>query len=466
VAQGLSKVSASEFDKTDCNVRELATEILAKVETRKAYADILLDRSLRSTRLSRRDSALLTELTYGTLRWRGRIDLQLKTLMPRELESTHPFIRNLLRTTLYQLTFLDRVPDYAAVNAAVDLAKLHRGERAGGFVNAVLRRFLREKDNKLVLKPPSESATLAEISDYWSHPQWLVQQWRDYIGPGEIPALLQANNQEAPLVLRANALRTSREDLLELLRREGVTAAAAPWSPQGITIRSSSAVDQLPGFQEGLFQVQGEASQLVGYLLAPQPGERILDACAAPGGKATHLAELTQDRAEIIATDISRPGLRKLEENAGRLRLHSIRTLVADASRGSAGSGSLYDRILVDAPCSGLGTLRSHPEIKWNRNQADIERLSRLQQTILARSAAQLKRGGVLVYSTCTLTADENETVVQQFLQNCDKFILEDAVNCLPDAAKNLLRKGYFMAWPHRHDTDGFFAARLKRVDA
>jgi 16S rRNA (cytosine967-C5)-methyltransferase len=459
-------VSASELDKPDYNVRELAADILTKVETRKAYADILLDRTLRSVRISRRDSALLTELIYGTLRWRGRIDPQLRPLMRRALESAHPFIRNLLRTTLYQLIFLDRVPDYAAVNAAVDLAKVHGGEHAARFVNAVLRRFLREKESDLPLKPASESATLSEISEYWSHPQWLVEEWRDYLGADEVPALLQANNQEAALVLRTNPLRTTRDDLLELLRREGATAAATSWSPQGIAIRSSSPVDQLPGFQEGLFQIQGEASQLVGYLLAPQAGERILDACAAPGGKATHIAELTQDRAEIIATDISQSGLGKLEESARRLRLGSIRTVVADASKGPAGFGSLFNRILVDAPCSGFGTLRSHPEIKWNRNQADIQRLRRLQQTILARSAAHLKTGGVLVYSTCTLTADENEAVVQQFLQNCDKFILEDAANYLPEAAKDLVRSGYFMAWPHRHGTDGFFAARLKKVDA
>lgn len=460
-------MSGSEPEQSDSNVRELATEILVKVETRKAYADILLDHALRSSGLSRRDGALLTELTYGTLRWRGKIDAQLNPLIRRPLANAHPFIRNLLRATLYQIIFLERIPDYASVNAAVALAKLHNGGQAAGFVNAVLRGYLRQKENKEALRPDPETAALYEMSEYWSHPQWLVKQWRDYLGTDEIAALLQANNQAAPLVLRANALRTTRKDLLELLCRGGTEATPTPWSPQGITIRSSCPIDQLPGFHEGLFQVQGEASQLVSYLLAPQPGERVLDACAAPGGKTTHIAELTRDRGEIIATDISRSGLRKVEENAKRLGLSSIRTLFADASKATDGSLSRpYDRILVDAPCSGLGTLRSHPEIKWNRNEAAVKRLSRLQRTILTRTAAQLKPGGVLVYSTCTLTADENEAVVQKFLQNCDKLILEDAANYLPDAAKSLVRNGYFMAWPHRHDTDGFFAARLKKVDA
>ncbi len=458
-------MSASELGHSDDNVRELATDILAKVETRKAYADILLDSTLSATRLSRRDGALLTEIVLGTLRWRGRIDTRLKPLMRRPPESAEPFIRNLLRVTLYQIDFLDRVPGYAAVNAAVDLAKARSGEHAAGFVNAVLRRYLREGAHNAQVPPDAASATLSELADYWSHPQWLISQWRDYLEPGEVPALLDANNQEAPLVLRVNALKTTRDDLLALLRRDGTTAAAARWSPQGITVRASSPVDGLAGFQEGLFQVQGEASQLVSYLLAPQPAERILDACAAPGGKTTHLAELTQDRAQIVASDVSPRGLKKLEQNAARLGLNSIRTRVADASKAPGDADGSYDRILVDAPCSGLGTLRSHPEIKWNRNPRDIQRLSQLQQAIVARSAARLKTGGVLVYSTCTLTATENEAIVQQFLQNYAKFILEDAASYLPAAAKSLVRDGYFKALPQRHNTDGFFAARLKKVD-
>ncbi len=459
-------MSASEARKSDYDVRQLATEILVKVESRKAYADILLDHALRSSDLSRRDGALLTELVYGTLRWRGRIDAHLRPLIRRSLDSADRFIRNLLRTTLYQILFLDRIPDYAAVSAAVDLAKVHRGGQAAGFVNAVLRGHLRQKNNRELAKPVPETATLLEISEYWSHPQWLVKQWRDYLGAGEIAALLQANNEEARLVLRANLLRTTREDLLELLHREKIEAAPTPWSPQGISVRSRSPIDQLPGFNQGLFQVQGEASQLVSYLLTPQPGERIFDACAAPGGKSTHLAELMRDRGEITATDISQPGLNKVEENAKRLGLGAIRTLLADASQASPGFGNLYDRILVDAPCSGLGTLRSHPEIKWNRNEADLKRLSRLQERILSRSASHLKPGGVLVYSTCTLSQVENQEVVRKFLQNFDKFILEDAADYFPEPAKKLVCDGYFMAWPHRHDTDGFFAARLRKADA
>jgi 16S rRNA (cytosine967-C5)-methyltransferase len=448
------------------DVRSFATDILAKVETRNAYADILLDHSLRTAGLTPRDGALLTELCYGTLRWRGRIDSLLTGLISQPLERAHPFTRNLLRVTLYQIEFLTRIPDYAAVNAAVEIAKVRRGQATGRFVNAVLRRYLREKP---AIPAPGDPAngTLEEFSAYWSHPSWLVRHWREYVGTRELADLLQANNQEAPVVLRANSLKTTQRDLLALLRDAGVRAEPGNWSPQAVVLASKHPVDRLPGFCEGLFQVQGEASQLVGYLLGPRAGERILDVCAAPGGKTTHLAELAGDQCDITAADIAPRGLRKIAENARRLALKSISTVVEDASAVRIPLEQFYDRILVDAPCSGFGTLRSHPEIKWQRHEADIKRLRHLQQKILMQSVARLKPGGILVYSTCTLIADENERGVQQLLEKCDALVREDAADYLPEAAKVMVRDGYFLAWPHRHGTDGFFAARLrKQVDA
>jgi 16S rRNA (cytosine967-C5)-methyltransferase len=224
-------------------------------------------------------------------------------------------------------------------------------------------------------------------------------------------------------------------------------------------------VHRLPGYQEGWFQVQGESSQLVAYILDPRPGEKILDACAAPGGKTTHIAELMDDKGEVTATDRSLKGVVRIDENAIRLGLKSIRTLHDDMTKQVAASQeSTYDRILVDAPCSGLGTLCSHPEIKWNRGIADTIRLSDLQRKILAQAAKYLKPEGVLVYSTCTLTAQENEKVINEFLACHGGFVLEDAARYLPDQAKHLVRGKYFMALPHTHDTDGFFAARLRRA--
>jgi 16S rRNA (cytosine967-C5)-methyltransferase len=214
-----------------------------------------------------------------------------------------------------------------------------------------------------------------------------------------------------------------------------------------------------------LFQVQGEASQLVSYLLSPQNGERILDACAAPGGKATHIAELMADTGELVATDSAARGVQRIGENTVRLELTCIRAARADvADRLADPLSEPYDRILIDAPCSGLGTLRSHPEIKWQRTATDIERLSALQRKILRRVASYLKPGGILVYSTCTLAKDENENVIEDFLEQHDEFALEEAAGYLPTEARSLVRGSYFMALPHRHNTDGFFAARMRKA--
>lgn len=230
-------------------------------------------------------------------------------------------------------------------------------------------------------------------------------------------------------------------------------------------MRDGCAVDQIPGFHEGLFQVQGEASQLVAYLLSPMPGERILDACAAPGGKTTHLAELMGDSGHLTALDMSESGLEKIRENAARLGLSSIGIARSDVTQELVGAlCGPYDRILIDAPCSGLGTLRSHPEIKWHRAKSDIDRLGRLQSRIVNRLASSLKPGGVLVYSTCTLMRAENEQVAQSFLERHREFELEDAAGYLPEQARTLVRGSYFMALPHRHNTDGFFAARMRKV--
>jgi len=443
--------------------RELAVEILLKVEKKNAYADILLDHSLKKGSLSSRDRALLTQLVYGALRWRGRIDWYLSQFLHRSLSGTNAYIRNLLRLTLYQLLFLDKVPDYAAVNEGVELAKRHGGARAGGLVNGVVRRILREKD-KLPDPDPKDDAILY-LSVRWSHPDWLVKKWLGYFGREETESLLKANNQESPLTLRANRLKGDRESLREKLRAGGFNAAPARWSPQGIQLKSAGAADQLPGFQAGLFQVQGEASQLIGYLVDPQPGERVLDACAAPGGKTTHLAELMGDNGELIVTDISVKGLEKLKHNVQRLGLTSVRPFAVDVSRGLTGALALpYDRILVDAPCSGLGTLRSHPEAKWQKDERDIRRLSKLQKKIVRRLSSYLKPGGILVYATCTLTREENEGVVEDFLDHERGFVLDNARDTLPREAKSMISGKYFLALPHKHNTDGFFAARMRKV--
>jgi 16S rRNA (cytosine967-C5)-methyltransferase len=461
MATGLKKARASEAAGAG-GCRTVAAEILLKVEAQKSYADRLLDHALKTHALSGQDRALLTQLVYGALRWRGKIDWLLGKLVHRPLADMDGYLRNLLRLTVYQLLFLDRVPSYAAVNEGVELAKRYGGASAGGLVNAVGRRLLREGDSLAKLDP---GAGLVErLSVSWSHPEWLVRKWLASFGAEETEALLRADNEEPPVVLRVNRLKTDRQGLIEKLRAAGVDAVPSPLSYQGINLRKASSVEQLPGFKEGLFLVQGEASQLVGFLLDPKPGERILDACAAPGGKATHLAELMEDRGEVVATDISAGGIERLKQNIRRLGLQSIRPTRADVKFELTGELALpYDRILADLPCTGLGTLRSHPEAKWHREEKDIERLSALQRQILQQVSSYIKAGGTLIYSTCTLTREENEEVLEDFLRRHNEFVLESAAEFLPESARHMARGDYFLALSHKHGTDCFFAARMKR---
>lgn len=454
----MKKASASE-PQSGTSVRKLAAGILNKVDVNKAYADILLDQVLNQDRLQSKDRALLAEIVYGTLRWRGRIDAYLRRLIRRPIEETDPFIRNLLRSALYQIQFLDRIPHHAAVNEAVELAKRHAGSKGSGFVNGVLRNFLRMEREWT----PPDTADVPALADFWSHPQWMIRAWIDYLGRDGITDLLKSNNRQAPLALRVNSRRIDKNALIDRFRANGLDASASLWAPQGVLVLGQLPIQRMPGFQEGLFQVQAESSQLVAHLLDPKPGESILDACAAPGGKTTHIAELMDDRGQVVAVDLSARGVARIRENARRLGLQSIVGSVADAS--VHGPRSSYDRILVDAPCSGLGTLRSHPEIKWNRGSDDVKRLQGLQRKLLARAAASVKAGGILVYSTCTLTRAENEAVVGYFLREHGNFVLEEAAKYLPASAKQLVRDKYLLTLPHRHGTDGFFAARMRKVE-
>lgn len=445
------------------NVRDLACEILLQVDARKAYADILLDRTLRSHPLSDLDRALLTELVYGTLRWRGKIDMELGRHLQRPLEKTDGAVRNLLRLASYQLLFLEKIPDYAAVNEAVELAKSRRGTKAAGFVNGVLRSLLRDETRTRAPNPAARS--INEIAVEYSHPAWIVRRWVDEFGPDAARDLMRANNQRAPLSLRVNSLRGSREELLQRFAAAGIQAAAGEHSPQAVLVQPAGAVENLPGFFTGSFQVQGEASQLVGFLLAPMPGERVLDACAAPGGKTAHLAELVNDRGELIAVDKSAPGVEKIRQNLARLGIRSVRVMQADAGEDLPGlEPESCDRILLDAPCSGLGTLRAHPEIKWQRTESDIQRLSRLQAKMLRRAAVYLKPRGVMVYATCTLSRAENERNIEVFLSEQREFELEEAARYLPLQARHMVQGAFYQALPQRDGTDGFFAARLRKA--
>lgn len=443
------------------NPRQVAFEILLRIEKENSYADILLDRELSSGMIQGPDRGLLTELVFGVLRRRGTLDHLIDSFSDRKTAKLERAVVLLLRLGLYQALFLDRVPVSAAVNETVKLAKVF-APRASGFVNAVLRRADRERDTIPWPDQAADPATFLAVR--YSQPRWLAEQWLEQLGSAEAESLAAAMVEPPPLTIRVNSLKISREDFLARLAAEGVVARSTDYSPVGVHILSSVYPASLTGFQEGFFTVQDESSQLASLFLDPQPGNRVLDLCAAPGGKATHLAQLMENRGSLLAGDLDGRKLRRIEETAARLRVSIVETMRLDASRPlSALAGKKFDRILVDAPCTGLGVIRRNPEAKWRLTPADVSRLAQLQGSILRNAADHLEIGGVLVYSTCSTSREENEGVIDVFLSERQDFVVEDLRQVFPHFAALCTDRGMFRGWPHRYGMDGFCAARLTK---
>jgi 16S rRNA (cytosine967-C5)-methyltransferase len=445
----------------------VALRVLERVERASAYADLALHAELGRERLARADRALATELVYGTLRWRGRLDFLLAQVLDRDLAKLEPVVRCALRLGAYQLVFSDRVPASAAVDEAVRCVRAAGLERATGLVNAVLRRLAASLDDPAdaIALPSLESDPLGHLTHALSLPGWIAERWLERLGPAEAAALATACNQPPPITLRANRRRTTRDALLAELRARHPEAAACTHAPDGIRLGHRGDPSREPAFLEGRFTVQDEASQLVVELLDPQPGEKVLDACAAPGAKASAIAERVGDDGRVVALDRHARRLELVARDARRLGLAQLGTAVADTSRSlGAQEGERFDRVLVDAPCSGLGTLRRNPDLRWRVQPGDPARLAETQLAILRTGATALGPGGTLVYSTCTSTPEENESVVKAFLDERSEF-RRAPHDALPAAVQPLLDDGGDLrTWPHRHDADGFFAARLERV--
>jgi len=439
--------------------RVLAARVLARVERNRAYADVALAAALERSRLDSRDRALATRLVYGTLAWQARLDWHLATLAGRSAAELDTGLRIVLRLGLCQILILDRIPAHAAVSTSVDLAK-RLAPAAVGLVNAVLRRAARE--GRALALPDPEREPVRHLAIAFSHPEWLVERWRTRFDAADLRALLAADNEAAPTVLRARA--GGRDALLKRLRARGLRAEPCRFATDAVSV-SAVAPQALEGYANGDFSVQSEASQLVAMLLDPRPGTRILDACAAPGGKTTYAAELCADRGLVVALDRRRRGAAAVAHDARRLGLKNVVAIVADARQATrAFRGALFDRILVDAPCSGLGTLRSHPETRWSRRPDDVPRLAALQREILEGVTPLVGPGGALVYATCTMTAEENEGVVAAWLADHPQLERESAAAFLRGAAAGLVdRDGALRTFPHRDGLDGFYAVRVRR---
>jgi 16S rRNA (cytosine967-C5)-methyltransferase len=443
--------------------RAISLEVLNRVEIADRHPDDLLNDSFKRYRhLTPLDRAFLTELTYGVLRWRGRLDWIIRHFSKVPFEKIEVEILNILRLGLYQIFFLTRTPASAAVNESVALAKKIRERRGGGFVNAILRSALREKEK--IPYPDLDKDPALHISVVQSHPLWLVQRWVKEWGPEATLKVCMANNQIPALTLRTNTLKIRRTELMEKLEKKGFNPALTSFSDEGILLKDGPPISELPFLEEGLFAIQDEASQLVISLLSPKAGERNLDACAAPGGKTTHMAQRMKNKGEIYALDLNEKKLNRIKESCLRLGVKTVKVLKGDASTSlPIPRGLAFDQVLADVPCSGFGTLRRNPDLKWRRDEEDIRRLSELQFSIVRNLSGYLKEGGILVYSTCTVFHEENEDVVEKFLREHPEFQLDRIAEMLPEKYHPFIKNGYFKTFPPRNEMDGFFVARLKK---
>ena len=464
------------------SARTIALSLLVESVKSEEGVDVLLDRALARCSFDSRERALTVELTYGVLRRLATIDWRLEPVLDKPLLRLPVAVQMLLRLGAYQLLFLDRIPQSAAVNESVNLARAFAGTVGrdwSGFVNAVLRGFLRHPPEPW---PSMDHDPAQALAVRYSVPGWLSRRWVERLGLATAKAACEGVSVAPPMTLRVNQLITTREALLEKLTQAGIAAKPTSISPFGIALDEGSLVPSLPGFQEGAFYVEDEAAQLIPPLLDPQPGDIVLDACAAPGGKSTHLADLMHNKGTIYAVDRKGARLDLLRSNCRRLGVQIVVPVVGDIRQPlewvpmieTAGSPSVkkarvgepsVDRILVDAPCSGLGVLRRHPEAKWRKGEQTLARHQALQSQILEAVAPCLRPGGVLVYSTCSTEPEENEDVIERFCRAHVEFQRESVVPWLPPAAQGFVtEQGTLSTVGNRCSMDGFYAARLRKV--
>jgi 16S rRNA (cytosine967-C5)-methyltransferase len=408
--------------------------------------------------MEKRDRAFLMEIVYGVLRYRDTLDWILGQFLKHPARLTDMTINN-LRIAVYQLYHM-RVPEWAVVNESVEIEKtLSKDKKTGmqSLVNAVLRNVIRRKEDFRM--PLKFDDPVTDIAVNTSHPPWMVKRWLKRYGENEAAQLAYANNILPPLTIRVNSLRTTRDQLLSMIIEKGIPAEPSFFSPDGVLIKENVNYDDL-SFAQGLFVVQDEASQMVPHLLGPKPGERILDACAAPGGKTTHIAQLTGDTGELISVDRDAGRLLKLEENVKNLGIKSVKIINADINV-LTGYGP-FDRILLDAPCSATGVIRRNPDVKYRHMPADLQVFREKQLAMLRTVAGLLKDGGVLVYSVCSIEPEEGEEVINDFLKTGRDFRIIDAEVVF---LKEFMKDGFFRTFPHRYNMDGFFGVALCRTN-
>ncbi len=443
--------------------RDVALEVLLKVDEEQSYSNLQLNKELQKVSLSKADVNFATEMVYGTIQHLNTIDWILDHFLNKK-NKLSSWVENLLRLSVYQIWYLDKIPNHAIVNEAVNIAKARGHKGIVGFVNGVLRNVIRKKE---VLTIPTTLNEYERISLEYSHPEWMVRHFIEAYGIEEATNICRVNNLAPYHSVRVNPLKASRDDVIKILvdkLPDDTTIQPSPLSNQGIRLKGGGNLAYSKLYKEGYITIQDESSMLVAEVLDPKPGMFVLDAMAAPGGKTTHIAEKMENRGRIIASDIHEHKIKLIKEHQDRLGIDIIETLLLDARELKDQFEPTFDRILLDVPCSGLGVIRRKPDLKWMKADKDIEQLAKLQKEILETVSSLLKENGVLVYSTCTISKQENERLILDFIDKHPAFILDKALSkYLPEVANGKIdtSKGMVQILPNHFHTDGFFISRL-----
>ncbi len=438
-------------------VRGLAVKILNRVERTDAYLDKLLDNEMRDSELIGADKALLFEIVHGVIRWMGRLDWVLNGFYKGQFSKAIPNLKNGLRVALYQILFLDRVPDHAAVNEAVEFVKKLQGQKPADLTNAILRNIIRNK-NGIRYPDPNEDLP-GYLSAYYSHPSWMVKRYLARFGRDDTEKLLLANNEKPYLTLKINTIKVNPDEFKALLETVNLKYIPGRYLPEFFKLLNLTNITAWEYYQKGYFNIQDESAGLACRLLSPEAGMRVLDLFSAPGGKSVYIASLMNDRGEIVAVDKYESRLKLVKKNIDRLGFKSIRTITADAMEFASGA---FDRVLADVPCSGSGTISKKPDIKWKKDLLDIKSMNDLQYNYLEKASTLLKINGILVYSTCSIEPEENFEIIKKFLDKHENFKLVNAAESFSDELVD--ENGCIQTLPHIHHMDGAFAAKLIRT--
>jgi 16S rRNA (cytosine967-C5)-methyltransferase len=437
--------------------RGTAVKILNRVERSDAYLDRVLETEMRNTEMNELDKGLMNEIVTGVVRWQMKIDWVLTGFFHGNFTKAETNIKNALRVALYQILFLDKVPHSAAVNESVEFIKRLRGQKVADLVNGVLRNILRNLDN--IRYPDFKENKIQHLAVVESHPTWMVKRWINRFGYDETKKLLVANNERPDLTLRVNRLKIDFNYFLSQLEQHQIQFTRSEYLDFFVRVKHMAGIGGSDMFRLGFFVVQDESAGLVVKLLDPKPGDRVIDLCSAPGGKTTYIGELMKNVGEIVAVDRYETRLNLVKNACQRLGIANAHYIAADAATVQTAPA---ERVLVDAPCSGLGVLAKKPDAKWKREPEDLVNLVQTQRAILENAAKHVKPEGVLVYSTCTTEPEENFELIKSFLTDHPEFSIEAAGQFVD--SRIVSADGYIETFPHRNAMDGSFAIRLKKA--